>query len=224
MLRAGIVPFISDERFISEQAEDADEASMLVREIPTRDEFFPELSLVKGIEMREKKINYLQERIKDYLISISRQEISNDQSNEIYGMIAIVKDLESIGDLIHRNILPMIEKKRALGTDFSEEGKEELMIYHGKACRQLQRLKEAFAERDPKKAGKIMAKERKYLDLELQYRIRHLERLKHARQESVKTHEVHVELLDLMKQIIVYCANIAKTSLMTSQKGSTFFR
>jgi len=68
-----------------------------------------------------------------------------------------------------------------------------------------------------------MAKERKYLDLELQYRIRHLERLKHARKESVKTHEVHVELLDLMKQVIVYCANIAKTSVISSTQGSRMF-
>ncbi len=220
MLRASIVPFMSDERLIFKEARDADEADMLVREIPTHDEFYPELSLIEGIEMREKKINFLQEKIKNYLISISREGVTNDQSNEIYGMIAIVKDLESIGDIVHRNMLPLITKKRALDLDFSEEGKEELLIYHGKACRQIQRLKESFAERDPEKASKIMAKERKYLDLELRYRIRHLKRLKHARQESVKTHEVHVELLDLMKQVIVYCANIAKTSLITSGQGS----
>ncbi len=219
MLRASIVPFMSDKRLIFKEAEDAEEADMLVREIPTRDEFYPELSLIEGIEMREKKINFLQEKIKNYLISISKEGLTNDQSNEIYGMIAIVKDLESIGDLIHRNILPLMTKKKALELDFSEEGKEELLIYHSKACRQMQRLKEAFAERDPSKASKIMAKERKYLDLELQYRIRHLERLKHARQESVRTHEVHVELMDLMKQVIVYCANIAKTSLITSGDG-----
>lgn len=223
MLRASIVPFMSDERLISKETRDADEADMLVREIPTRDEFFPELSLVEGIQMRERKVNFLQEKVKTYLISISREEITDDESSEIYGMIAIVKDLESIGDLIHRNILPLMDKKRALEVDFSEEGKEELMIYHAKACRQLQRLKEAFAERNPDKADKIMAKERKYLDLELQYRIRHLERLKHARKESVETHEVHVELLDQMKQIIVYCANIAKTSVITSEKGRRLF-
>jgi phosphate:Na+ symporter len=223
MLRASIVPFMSDERLISKETADMDEANMLVSEIPTHDEFFPEISLVEGIQMREKKVNFFQEKIKNYLISISREEITDDESNEIYGMIAIVKDLESIGDLIHRNILPLMDKKRALEVDFSEEGKEELMIYHAKACRQLQRLKEAFAERDPSTANKIMAKERKYLDLELQYRIRHLERLKHARKESVETHEVHVELLDLLKQIIVYCANIAKTSLVTSEKGRKIF-
>jgi phosphate:Na+ symporter len=121
--------------------------------------------------------------------------------------------MESIGDLIHRNMLPLMQKKRALEVDSSEEGKEELLIYHGKACPQLQRLKEAFAERDLAKAGKIMAKERKYLDLELKYRVHHLDRMMHEHVESVKTHEVHLELMDLMKQIIVYSSNIAKTYL-----------
>lgn len=218
MLRASIVPFMSDEKLISKEAESVDEASILVSEIPKQDEFYPELSLIEGIQMREDKINFLQAKIKEYLISISRLEISDAQSNEIYGMIGIVKDMESIGDLIHRNMLPLMQKKKALEVDFSEEGKEELLIYHGKACRQLQRLKEAFAERDLAKADKIMAKERKYLDLELKYRVHHLDRMKHARMESVKTHEVHLELMDLMKQIIVYSSNIAKTYLASMPK------
>jgi phosphate:Na+ symporter len=37
----------------------------------------------------------------------------------------------------------------------------------------------------------------------------------HKKKESVKTHEVHMELMDLMKQIIVYTSNIAKTFLET---------
>jgi phosphate:Na+ symporter len=69
-----------------------------------------------------------------------------------------------------------------------------------------------------------MAKERKYLDLESQYRIRHLERLRHQRKESMETHAVHLELMDLMKQCIVYSSNIAKTFLSTGgQSRSTDF-
>lgn len=126
-------------------------------------------------------------------------------------MISIVKDMESLGDLIHRNMVPLIPKKHALETDFSDEGQEELMIYHEKVCKQLFLLKEAFSERNPEKAREIMLGERKYLDLESQYRIRHLQRLLHQRNESLETHEVHMELMDLMKQIIVYSSNIAKT-------------
>ena len=163
--------------------------------------------------MREAKINFLQQKITDYLLTVARQEITEEQSNEVYSMISIVKNMESLGDLIHRNMIPMIPKKQALEADFSHEGKEELLIYHEKVCKQLYLLMESFAERNPAKAQEIMAKERKYLDLEAQYRIRHLERLRHQRRESVETHAVHLELMDLMKQCIVYTSNIAKTFL-----------
>ena len=89
------------------------------------------------------------------------------------------------------------------------------MIYHQKVCRQTRLLQEAFAEKNIDKAHRIMASERKYLDLESQYRIRHLQRLVHERKETVKTHEIHLELMDLMKQIIVYTSNISAT-FMTS--------
>ena len=198
MQRAIIVPFLSDE--------------------PHRDEFFPQLSLPDGIEMREEKINFLQEKITDYLVQVARQELTDEQSKEVYGMISMVKDMESLGDLIHRNMIPMIPKKQSLETDFSLEGKEELLIYHEKVCGQIYLLHEAFAERDPEKAKAIMSKERKYLDLESQYRVRHLERLRLQKKESLETHAVHMELMDLMKQIVVYSSNIAKTFLSTSVK------
>ncbi len=56
---------------------------------------------------------------------------------------------------------------------------------------------------------------RKHLDLESQYRIQQLERLRHQRKEAMETHSVHLELMDLMKQCIVYSSNIAKTFLAT---------
>ncbi len=197
MQRAIIIPFLSDE--------------------PRRDEFFPQLSLLDGIEMREQKINFLQEKITNYLVQVAKQELTDAQSKEVYGMISVVKDMESLGDLIHRNMIPMIPKKQALETDFSLEGKEELLIYHEKVCGQIYLLQQAFAERDPEKAIAIMSKERKYLDLESQYRVRHLERIRLQKKESLETHTVHMELMDLMKQIVVYSSNIAQTFLSTSE-------
>jgi phosphate:Na+ symporter len=210
MLRAIIVPFISDPNLIRrERSLTPDEKKLLLKEVPSRDEFYPQLSLIEGLDMREEKIDYLQKKIKDYLIAVSRRNITGDQADEIYAMMSIIKDMESIGDIVHRNMLPLIAKKQAVEMDFSEEGKEELMIYHEKVCRQIRLLKEAFAQKDLDKAHQIMNSERKYLDLESQYRVRHLERLLSEKSETVKTHEIHLELMDLMKQIIVYTSNIA---------------
>jgi phosphate:Na+ symporter len=214
MLRAVIVPFMSDEKFIKKRPLTKEEKELLIKEIPTHDESHPQLTLLEGVDMREERLDYLNEKIGEFLIKISKKEISRDQANEVYGMISIASDMESIGDLIHRNLVKLIAKKHELDVDFSDEGKEELMIYHQKVCRQIDLLEQAFAERDLEKARRIMEGERKYLDLEEQYRIRHLQRIRHERKDSISTHEVHMEMMDILKQIVVYSSNIAKTFLL----------
>ncbi len=216
MLRAIIIPFMSDANLIKKQGLSKEETELLLEEIPTRDEIYPQLTLLQGLDMREEKIDFLEEKIGDYLIRIGRQELTVSQASEVFGMMSIVHDMESIGDIIHRIMIPLIDKKQALATDFSDEGKEELMIFHVKCCKQISRLKDFFAETDPQKALKIMAKEEKYLNLEAQYRSRHLQRFLQQRSDTTKTHEVHMELLDLLKQINVYAGNIAKTILQSS--------
>ena len=219
MLRAIIIPFMSDATLINRDVKHKEEANLFIKEIPTQDEIFPELTLMEGIDMREEKIDFLDEKIVDFLIKVARQELSDEQAAEVYGMISITNDLESIGDIIHRNMLPLIDKKKGLNFDFSLEGKEELMIYHVKVCKQINRLKEAFLEHNIETAQKIMEKEGKYLNLESQYRLKHLHRLHQKRKESLETHEIHMELMDIFKQINVYTANIAKTYLDTMGKG-----
>jgi phosphate:Na+ symporter len=178
---------------------------------PGVDKYFPSLSIKEGLDIREEKLDYLEEQIDDYLVKLSHESLSEDQATEVFCLMSIAKDMESIGDLIHRNMIPLIAKKNDKSSEFSNEGKEELMIYHGKVMKQLKLLQEAFSELNVDKAKNIMSKERKYLDLELQYRARHLQRLIEASRETVDTHEIHMELMDLMKQVIVYSSNIAKT-------------
>ena len=193
MLEAIILPFMENKKF--------------------QDKYFPELSLRDGLDMREEKIDFLEEKVRDYLIEIAKQPLNNRQVQEVYGMISIASDIEAIADLIHRNLLRLLEKKENLKIDFSEEGRHELAIYHTQVCNQIKLLEGAFSEVDLEKARTIMGKERKYLDMELQYEARHLERVFANKQESIQTHEIHMELMDVMKQVVVYSSNIAVTFL-----------
>ena len=194
MLDAIIEPFITNE--------------------PLQDELYPQLSLVAGIKMREEKLDYLEERIVRYLRKIGQQELSEHQIRDVYGMMSIVNDIESIGDVIEKNMIPLAAKKTSLNRDFSDEGKDELTNYHSKVCKQVSRLKQAFSKLDTNKAEKIITKEEKYSALETKYRTSHLDRLHEEREESIQTHAIHMELMDLLKQINVYAGEIAKTILV----------
>ncbi len=68
-------------------------------------------------------------------------------------------------------------------------------------------------------AAKVLRKEKEYTKLESEYRSSHLQRISNELDESIATHEIHMELMDLMKQINVYTSNIAKT-IITSVNGN----
>lgn len=220
MLNGIIIPFLSDEAHISNKGKPDEEAQLLLKEIPKRDAIHEDLTLLEGLDLREEKIDFLEEKLCNYLTHIAQGEITEEQAEEVFGMVSIVKDIESMGDIIHRNMIPLIAKKKRLLYDFSLEGKEELLIYHGKVSKQIRLLEAAFKETDAKLAYKIMKKERKYLDLESRYRARHLKRIILKNEESMETTEIHLELMDLMKQIVLYSANIAQTYVGTTpEKG-----
>jgi len=217
MLASIIIPFMSDKELILKENLSKEEKELLIREIPTMDAWRTDLSLLEGLDMREEKIDFIEQKIREYLFKMVGRGIAPEQANEAFGIISIASDMESIADLIHRNMMPLIAKKRDLKVDFSEEGKEEIMIYHQKVARRIELLKESFDQMDLDKAEEIMSSERAYLDLEDQYRARHLERIRQEKIESAKTSEVHMELMDLLKQIVVYSSNIAKTFLIKCQ-------
>ncbi len=216
MLDAIIIPFLSDERHIATPEMSREERRMLLKEIPRQDAFHPDMTLMEGLDLREEKIDFLQIKINVYLAHIAQGNITEDQAKEVFGMVSIVKDIESMGDIIHRNMIPLIAKKKLLSYDFSLEGKEELLIYHGKVSKQVRLLQAGLREPNTRLALKIVKKERKYLDLESIYRTRHLERIILKNKNSIKTNEVHLELMDLMKQIVLYSANIAQTYINTA--------
>lgn len=184
---------------------------------PGLDPIHTHLTVIEGIEIRERKIDFLEKKVKRYLLQIGQQSLSDRQIKEVFGMTTVCSHMETIGDIIERNLIPLIAKKRALELDFSEEGKEELVRYHKKVCKQLSRLKDTFSELDPKKAQKVVLKQEKYANLEEEYRVAHLERLHGAREESLKTTEIHTELLEIMKRINVYAGEIAKIILDFSE-------
>ncbi|MBT6340518.1 MAG: Na/Pi cotransporter family protein [Desulfobacula sp.] len=216
MIKAIIVPFLSDEDQLCKEMDKDDDTEFLIREIPKRDEIFPDLTLLEGLHMREGKINFLEKKLSEYLTNIAQASITEEQAKEVFGMISIVKDMESMGDIISRSMIPLISRKKRLCYDFSAEGKEELLIYHSKVSKQISRLKQAFKETNPDLAARIMKKERKYLNLESDYRARHLKRIILRKENSIDTTEIHMELMDLMKQIVLYSANIAKTYIDTT--------
>ena len=191
MLEAVIIPFVE-------------------KNLP-KDKYHPDLGLLEALDMREEEIDFLDHEITDFIMQLSRKELETERVAEIFAMLSVINDLESISDIIHREIIPLIEKKKMLETDFSKEGRKELLNYHGKVLKQMYRLAKVFKKRDALKAVKILVKGQKYSVLETKYINRHFKRIKHKVDKAVITHKVHSDLFDALRQISMYLGNIAGT-------------
>ena len=70
-----------------------------------------------------------------------------------------------------------------------------------------------FKKFDRAKAEKIVVKGEKYKDLEEKYQLEHFKRMSGNVTKSVETHQLHVELIDLLKQINTFIELIASALL-----------
>ena len=121
-------------------------------------------------QANEEAIDFLESKTREYLLQISRKELGEDQAVEVASALAILNNLRRTSDVITRTIVPLIERKKALGADFSEEGKKELVEYHSKAGKQLERLERVLKEGTKKLAKKIRKRKSRYSDLDFYYR------------------------------------------------------
>ncbi|MFQ6605679.1 MAG: Na/Pi symporter [Fidelibacterota bacterium] len=185
-----------------------------LRRLDQPDVSHPELTLIEGIHMREEKIDFLQEQVSDYLVLISRQHLNQDQAKEVFGLMSIVNDMESIGDIVEERILPLALSYTHGKYQFSEDGKKELSTYHKKVMKQVSRLGKFFSKFKRKRISKIIKRDVTYTEIERELRNYHLERVEKERKESVKTHEIHMELMDLLRQINGFITNIARTLIV----------
>ena len=177
----------------------------------------PELNLITGLHQRLEKIKYLNENISNYLIKISQQDLTSHQSREVFALVSATNYLNSINDTVKLKFENLIGKKESLDEGFSDAGQEEILVYHAKLLKQIKRLNKYFVKYDRAKATKIMKKGKKYKDLEEKYRLEHFNRVSGNVSVSVATHQLHVELMDMLKQINTFIELIASTLLVIEE-------
>jgi len=173
----------------------------------------PDIDLKTGLHQRIEKISFLNENISNYLINVSRKDLTVKQSQEVFSLVTAVNYLSSINSSVKLRFENLVFKKENLNENFSPDGQEEIIVYHAKLLKQVKRLNKFFSKYDRAKAAKIMEKGEQYRDLEEKYRLEHFKRVSGDVAESVATHEIHIELMDMLKQINTLIELIASSLL-----------
>jgi phosphate:Na+ symporter len=161
------------------------------------------------IHARDDKVDKLQTSIARYLINLTQRHLSERELEKVFGLLFIVSDLENIGDIIDKNLVPIADKMIAHNLEFSEEGKKELMEMHHKVSEDLSQVMISLASFDRELAKGVMAHKHILTEYGKHLHLHHLRRLQEGLRESVDTSSVHLDLINYFQRIEFYVYRIA---------------
>ena len=175
-----------------------------------------EVDLISATNQRVEKIDFLNDKITEYLVATSKSDLSTKQSKELFTLTSIVNYLGSMNDLIKLRFSTLVSKKDGINEDFSPEDQDEIFKYHQRLIKQVKRLDKFFAKFDKAKAEKIIAKGKENKDLEQKYRLDRFERISSQDPSSGKSadlNQLHTQVMDLLKQVNIFIELIASSLL-----------
>lgn len=168
-----------------------------------------DMALLEKVEEMDDDIDLLDREVKLYLTKLSREGLTEEQARREMEIILFSSYMESIGDVIDKNLMELARKKIRGGLSFSPEGMQEIEQIHRKIIENFELGVAAFAGSDADLARKLIGRKAKLSELEMEYRQAHLNRLRKGLRESIDTSSIHLDLLTNLKRINSYVTNVA---------------
>lgn len=168
-----------------------------------------ELKLSRAIAQADDGVDTIHESIKLYLVKVSRNELSEEESRRLFEIITLITNLEHIGDVIDKNLRELAEKKIRKRYSFSPEGLAEIRDFHHRVASALALALNVFATRDLDLARQLFADKAAMRDAERRATDSHFQRLRSGRSESIETSAIHLDIIRDLKRIHGHIVSIA---------------
>ncbi len=158
-------------------------------------------SRIADLKNKDNLIDVLDRHIRLYLTRLSSSHLSEAQSRRAMTVLEIARNLESIGDIIDRNILPLALKRINKALIFSQEGMNEIVLFHKKTLDNFDTAISAFASNDRDLADRVLRNKEELGQMERELVQAHLDRLRKGFQESIDTSHIHLDVIGNLARI-----------------------
>jgi phosphate:Na+ symporter len=159
------------------------------------------LDLCMKVQQHDDIVDLLDTEIKAFITRISEQALNREESRREVALLGFCNALESVGDIIDKNLVELAKKKISSGVDFSKEGWVELDKFFHEVLEDFEIGVAAFASQDRKLAEELLHHQRRINEQEIELRQKHFHRLHAGLVESIETSAIHLDVLTNLKHI-----------------------
>lgn len=166
-------------------------------------------NLAEKVYENEEIINNLEECITNYLVKLSKCELSDKEKNIVAATFHIVNDIERIGDHAE-NLADLTLQKINKSLEYSKDAMEELDSIYSSTLEALDIAIESYENRNVNKAKSIVDVEAKIDKKQKSFRERHIRRLYDGRCNAY-TGAIFLDILSNLERIGDHSTNIAES-------------
>ncbi len=165
--------------------------------------------LAREVAIRDDKVDLLDTEVKRFLTQLANEEFGEANTDEQMRQLRYMTELETIGDIIDKNLSELVLKKIRLGASFSVEGADELADFYEKISENIVIAETAFTTRDKDAAQQLLRHKQRIDQYERELRDRHFNRLIAGMVQSHETSASHLDLLTHLKRINSCVSHVA---------------
>lgn len=167
----------------------------------------------EGIEEIENAINLLDQKITDYLLLISHEQLNDHDSKDYFANMKSIKDIERIGDICI-NLSEFFEAIYDQKEDFSPEAKQDIITMIDMDIDTLQHSLLAFDKHDIDDVVYVDDHESQIDYFNKKARERHIKRVSKRLESSDRVKSTYIDILSNLERISDHCTNIAEAYLL----------
>ncbi len=166
-------------------------------------------ALVDRAKATDTVIDKIYKAIKAYVVRINQGTLTSEETKRHFQILTFATNLEHIGDIIDRNLLPLAEKKIRDRTRFSEEGMKELNNLFRLVLDSVRLAQTVFISGDARLARQLVEDKAVIKQAEMQASLNHLARLQQGIPETIATSDLHMDIIRDLRRINSLMASIA---------------
>ncbi len=162
------------------------------------------------VHLLDKDVDVLHAAIVKYLAKVSREELSDVETEYLHDYLNIATMFESIADVVETDLIHAGEERLKRNVTISEPTQELLLIMSKKVLWTINRARKAVRDDDPELAFEVVRAKDEINDMADQLEKRLFDRLVAEEPHRTSTYRLEVQLIENYKRIYYFAKRIAK--------------
>jgi phosphate:Na+ symporter len=170
-----------------------------------------------AVAQLDDEVDILYEQILDYLGSISKQSLTDEQTEELLSLMEAVGDLENIGDTIETNLVSLGHERIDSGFSISKPTREVLQGFHKVVIKSVDGAIQSVSQINKEVAHTVVAMKEEITALANSAAHHQARRLVAEEPNRIAAYTTEVDIIEKQKRIYYFAKRMAKTVIPSEE-------